>query len=87
MRDSNPARVRFEGSQPILRVENMEASLRFYVDVLGFENAGWGNDDFTCGWRDRAGLYLCRAIRDERSVGLDRVEDIESSIRNRRRTE
>src|SRR6266511_2769718 len=32
MEDDNQARVRFEGSQPILRVEAMEASLRFYVD-------------------------------------------------------
>jgi predicted enzyme related to lactoylglutathione lyase len=27
---------RFEGSQPILRVSNLEASVRYYVDVLGF---------------------------------------------------
>jgi len=78
MRDSNPARVRFEGSQPILRVENMEASLRFYVDVLGFENAGWGNDDFTCGWRDRAGLYLCRGDQGRGGAWVwIGVEDIE----------
>jgi catechol 2,3-dioxygenase-like lactoylglutathione lyase family enzyme len=38
---AHPDRVRFEGSQPILRVENMQAALRFYVDVLGFENADW----------------------------------------------
>jgi hypothetical protein len=30
------ARVRFEGTQPILRVENMQAALRFYLDILGF---------------------------------------------------
>ena len=38
----------------------MEASLRFYVGVLGFTNAPWGNDDFTSVNRDRAGIYLCR---------------------------
>jgi len=38
----------------------MQASLQFYVDILGFENAPWGNDDFTCVTRDGAGLYLCR---------------------------
>jgi predicted enzyme related to lactoylglutathione lyase len=52
--------VRFEGSQPILRVEDMAASLRFYVDVLGFTNVSWGSDEFTSVNRDGAGIYLCR---------------------------
>jgi len=52
--------VRFEGSQPILRVENMQASLDFYVGKLGFKNVEWGNDDFTSVSRDRAAFYLCR---------------------------
>lgn len=57
---AHPDRVRFENSQPILRVENMQAALRFYVDVLGFENAAWGTEDFTSISRDRAAIYLCR---------------------------
>jgi catechol 2,3-dioxygenase-like lactoylglutathione lyase family enzyme len=52
--------VYFENSQPILRVEEMAASLRFYVDLLGFRNAEWGSNDFTCISRDQAGIYLCR---------------------------
>jgi len=32
---------------PILRVEDMEAALRFYVEVLGFDPAPWGTADFT----------------------------------------
>ena len=52
-------RVRFEGSQPILRVENMETALRFYVDLLGFENAAWGTREFTGVSRDAALIYLC----------------------------
>lgn len=60
MADTQPARVRFECSDPILRVENMQASLRFYVDLLGFENASWGSEDFTNVSRDGAGIYLCR---------------------------
>jgi predicted enzyme related to lactoylglutathione lyase len=54
------ARVHFEGSQPILRVDNMARSVRFYVDQLGFQNAEWGSDDFTYVSRDAAGIYLCR---------------------------
>lgn len=38
----------------------MATALRFYVDVLGFENASWGTDDFTSISRDRQGIYLCR---------------------------
>src|SRR5438046_7125927 len=53
------SRIYYEGSQPILRVENMEAALRFYVDVLGFSNAHWGTDEFTSVNRDQAGIYLC----------------------------
>lgn len=37
----------------------MSRSLRYYVDVLGFSNAEWGTDDFTCVTRDNASIYLC----------------------------
>jgi catechol 2,3-dioxygenase-like lactoylglutathione lyase family enzyme len=50
----------FENSAPILRVENMDASVAFYRDKLGFQNAPWGDGDFTSVNRDRAGIYLCR---------------------------
>ena len=52
--------VRFEGVSPILRVENMQASLDFYVNKLGFKNVEWGTDDFTSVSRDRAHIFLCR---------------------------
>ncbi|PYT25645.1 MAG: bleomycin resistance family protein [Acidobacteria bacterium] len=60
MGNTNQVRIGFEGSQPILRVEDMQVSLRFYVDKLGFENASWGNDNFTSVSRDRAAIYLCQ---------------------------
>jgi uncharacterized glyoxalase superfamily protein PhnB len=52
------ARTRFERANPILSVANMARSLRYYVDVLGFSNAEWGSDDFTCVSRDGADIYL-----------------------------
>lgn len=55
------SRTRFENAAPILRVADMTASVRYYVDVLGFRNADWGTDDFTSVNRDAAGIYLCRA--------------------------
>lgn len=64
------ARIYYENSQPILRVENMEAALHFYVDKLGFSNASWGTDDFTSVNRDRAGIYLCRGARAAEARGF-----------------
>ncbi|WP_031496670.1 glyoxalase superfamily protein [Bryobacter aggregatus] len=55
--------VHFENSQPILRVKNMAESLHFYVDLLGFRNAPWGNSEFTSVNRDRAGIYLCQGAQ------------------------
>ena len=52
--------IRIENIQPILSVKDMAVSIRFYVDILGFTNAGWGDNDFTSVNRDNAGIYLCR---------------------------
>ncbi len=51
--------MRFEGSQAILRVEDLKRSLAFYVDVLGFTPASWNTGDFTSVNRDGAAIYLC----------------------------
>jgi catechol 2,3-dioxygenase-like lactoylglutathione lyase family enzyme len=56
--------LRVECINPILRVADIAASLRFYVDLLGFTNAPWGGADFTCVSRDGALIYLCQADRD-----------------------
>jgi len=58
MSGENAARTTFEGAEPILRVADMAASLDYYIRVLGFENADWGNEWFTHVKRDRAGIYL-----------------------------
>ena len=59
MPGSNNTRTRFEGAEPILSVKDMAVSLRYYVDLLGFESADWGTDSFTAVNRDSAGIYLC----------------------------
>src|SRR5215475_1570489 len=59
MTEASSERVKFEGSQPILRVEDMKRAVEFYVGKLGFAKAGWGGDDFTSVNRDGAGIYLC----------------------------
>lgn len=72
------AHTRFENSAPILRVTDMAASLRYYVDVLGFTNAGWGSDEFTSVNRDRAGIYLCQGGQGQAGtwawIGVEDVE-------------
>jgi len=78
-------RVRFEGSQPILRVENMQASLHFYVDKLGFKNVEWGNDEFTSVSRDRAALYLCRGGQGRGAawvwIGVEDAEKLHEELK------
>ena len=58
-------RTRFEGAGPILRVEEMSRSVRYYVEVLGFTNAPWGNEHFTSVSRDQAGIYLCHGAQGQ----------------------
>ncbi|MEO8370228.1 MAG: glyoxalase superfamily protein [Candidatus Solibacter sp.] len=51
---------RFECSAPILRVDDMQRAVKFYVDQLGFQAAQWGTAEFNYVSRDTAGIYLCR---------------------------
>jgi catechol 2,3-dioxygenase-like lactoylglutathione lyase family enzyme len=76
-----------EGSQPILRVEDMNASLRFYVDLLGFRNVSWGTEEFTSVSRDRAAIYLCRRGQGRGGgwvwIGADDVEKLHEEFKAR----
>ena len=78
MTQAKTVRTRFEHANPILSVASMSRSVRYYVDVLGFTNAGWGSDDFTCVTRDGASIYLSQG--DQGSPGTWvwlGVEDVE----------
>ena len=44
---SNPLPTHIECINPILRVEDMAASVHYYVDVLGFTSASWGDGDLS----------------------------------------
>jgi predicted enzyme related to lactoylglutathione lyase len=76
--------MQLEGSQPILRVEDMAASLKFYVDLLGFENASWGTEEFTSVNRDRAALYLCQRGQGRGGawawIGAEDVEELHREL-------
>ena len=45
---------------PILSVADMQQNLRFYVDLLGFKNADWGDDHFTCVSRGGFSILLAK---------------------------
>ena len=57
-------RAKLGGAHPILRVEDMVRSLRFYEGVLGFKSVAWGTEDFTRVDRDRSSIFLCRGGQD-----------------------
>jgi catechol 2,3-dioxygenase-like lactoylglutathione lyase family enzyme len=80
----NPITVPFENSQPILRIESMKASLRFYVDILGFKNADWGSEDFTMLSRGGAVIYLCRGDQGRGGawiwIGVDDAEKLHEEL-------
>ncbi len=81
MPEPSASRTQLEGSTPILKVRDMAVSLRYYVDVLGFTNAPWGTNDFTCVTRERrAGIYLCRRAQGATGtwvwIGAEDVETL-----------
>lgn len=87
MTEKAAARFRFAGSAPILRVSNMQAALRFYVDRLGFQNASWGTDDFTSINRDGAGIYLCQGGQGQGGawvwIGVEDVDQLHEEYKAR----
>jgi catechol 2,3-dioxygenase-like lactoylglutathione lyase family enzyme len=51
---------RIENITAILSVKDMSASRAFYIDILGFNEADWGNDTFTCFGKDNCAFYVCK---------------------------
>lgn len=85
MQQEKVARTRFEHAHPILNVSEMRQSLRYYLDVLGFSNAEWGSDDFTCVSRDGANIYLSQGDQGHPGtwvwLGVDDVEALYEEYR------
>jgi catechol 2,3-dioxygenase-like lactoylglutathione lyase family enzyme len=78
MNSVDRGKTRFEHAHPILSVSNLARSLDYYVGTLGFTNAEWGGDDFTCVSRDGATIYLSEGDQGQPGtwvwVGVDDVE-------------
>jgi len=83
----NPFPTRVENIDPILRVEDMARSLAYYVNVLGFEKAPWGDGDFTYVGRNDRGIYLCRGGQGNGGawvwVGVEDVRALHQVYRKR----
>jgi len=81
------APTRVENIDPILRVEDMRRSVRYYVDVLGFREADWGTDDFSYVGLDGRGIYLCRGGQGRGGawvwVGVEDVRELFRLFRER----
>ncbi|HET8888322.1 MAG TPA: glyoxalase superfamily protein [Candidatus Angelobacter sp.] len=79
--------VFFENCQPILRVDDINTSLSFYVDKLGFKNADWGSSDFTSVNRDGAVMYLCRGGQGRGGawiwIGVDDAQKLHDELKAR----
>jgi catechol 2,3-dioxygenase-like lactoylglutathione lyase family enzyme len=52
--------IHIENISPILSVKDMKASRAFYIDILGFQETEWGNDDFTSISYGKESIYLCK---------------------------
>ena len=70
---------RVNSIDPILCVSDMQRSLRFYVDLLGFKNAEWGDDGFTCVSRDGCNILLSKGYQGHPGtwiyIGVDNARE------------
>jgi catechol 2,3-dioxygenase-like lactoylglutathione lyase family enzyme len=81
------AQFRIERIEPVLRVENMQAALRFYVDTLGFEKAEWSGDEFANVALDGGSIYLSLGDQGRGGawvwIGVDDVEPLYEHLKAR----
>lgn len=63
MEPESKSNFHIENIQPILSVKDMKASRAFYINLLGFTEAEWGDDNFTSVNRNNHGIYLCKGAQ------------------------
>jgi predicted lactoylglutathione lyase len=74
--------AQIECINPILLVKDINASLNYYVQVLGFEPADWVNDSatFALVLRDGFGIYLAEESESHSKsyiwIGVEDVEQV-----------
>jgi catechol 2,3-dioxygenase-like lactoylglutathione lyase family enzyme len=65
----NSAPVAFHGVTPILRVNDLEASLNYYVGVLGFKINWRGDDGNSFASVSRGDCHLFLSVGDQGNAG------------------
>lgn len=53
-----PSQSKFDSAVPVLRVRDVQASIAYYRDALGFEVRWGAGEGFACIARDRCTLFL-----------------------------
>ena len=78
--------IHFEGACPILRVANLDASLAYYLDTLGFAQR-WRDRGFACVARGRASLMLSEGDQGHPGtwayVGVSDADALHEEVRAR----
>ncbi len=79
-----PSSLTFECCNPILCVADMAAAVRYYVEVLGFTQASWGDRNFTCVTREGASIYLSSGGQGQAGawvwIGVNDVEQLHDEL-------
>jgi len=87
MKQASAIKTKFECANPILSVADLERSVQYYVEALGFTNAEWGGDGFTCVTRDNAAIYLAQGDQGQPGtwvwIGVDDVEALHEEYREK----
>jgi len=84
--------TKLECINPILLVRDMNASLNYYVKVLGFQKADWVTDNstFSLVLRDGFGIYLAEDLHERSKawvwIGAEDIEPIYEEYRASRAT-
>ena len=61
----------FGGVNPLFRVQDVDVSINYYVNALGFK-LNWRTGDFAYVSRDRCGIFLCKG--DQGHFGTSGVD-------------
>ncbi len=69
--------IPFGGVNPVLRVKDVDASVQYYVQKLGFQK-NWGTGGFACVSRGKCSLFLCEGDQGHFGawvwIGVDDVQ-------------